>query len=215
MTLILIPVFKYSNLFIIFLYLWLYGMTMFAFGVLIGSFFSSGKTAAILAIMLFFVSSFISMLTSDPQVSEAVKTIVSFLPSVGVQLAGTVLLEFEASGIGITSQNINEAYENYRFATSLWMNVISFFVFLILGLYLENVLPASAGVRKSFFFPFTKSFWTNTKFQDRYSDDMHENNNNCLERKLVNDSDIENMNIRQSNFEDINDFLKRKQSNDQ
>ncbi|CAI2373293.1 unnamed protein product [Moneuplotes crassus] len=68
MMLILIPVFEYSNKFLVFLYLWIYGMTMFSFGLLIGAFFSTGKTASIVSSMLFFLSSFLVTAVQDQTV---------------------------------------------------------------------------------------------------------------------------------------------------
>ena len=54
MLLFLLPVFENSSKLLVFIYLWLYGMTMFGFGLFIGALFSSGKTAAVVATMLFF-----------------------------------------------------------------------------------------------------------------------------------------------------------------
>ena len=159
MTIILIPVFEYTNRGFVFLHLWFYGMTMFGYGVFVGSFFSNGKTAAIFATMLFYLTSFINIALTDQSISEAAKTICSFLPAVAVQLAGVNLLQFESSGVGLQSSNLSEVYKNYKFSTCLWMNVLSFFVFLLLGLYLENVLPAAVGVRKPLWYLFTKSYW--------------------------------------------------------
>ena len=89
---------------------------------------------------------------------------------------------------------------------------MSIFVFAILGLYLENILPAAAGVRKPFYFPFTKSFWFDSPEAEKYENSDNENN---LEKCLVNNSDEENKALRRSNFEEINDFLKRKQGSEQ
>ena len=159
MTLVLIPVFEYSNLFLVFLYLWLYGMSLFGFSLLVSAFFSTAKTAAIVGTMLFYVTSFIFTVVEDRTISEAAKTGCSIFPAVAVQLAGINLLKFEESGIGLTFNNSNELYLNYRFASCLWMNVVTFVSFSLLGLYLENVLPAAVGVRKPLWFPFTKAFW--------------------------------------------------------
>ena len=117
MLIILLPVFEYSNKFLVFLYLWLYGMTMFGYGLFVGAFFSSGKTAAIVATMFFYLTSFINTVIASSTISEAAKTGCSFFPAVAVQLAGTNLLEFESSGVGLTFENSNELYKNYRFGT--------------------------------------------------------------------------------------------------
>lgn len=159
LLLLTLPIFEYSNKFLVFMYFWLYGMSLFGFGVLVTSFFSSAKTAAICGTMAFFFTSFLNQPVSSDTLNENVKNLASIFPIIAVQLAGTNMLEFEASGVGLTFDNASELYYNYRFSTCLWMNIISFFLFGIVGLYLENVLPAAVGVRKPFYFPLTKSFW--------------------------------------------------------
>ena len=157
--LLVIPVFEYSNKFLVFIYFWLYGMSLFGFGVFISAFFSSSRSAAITGTMLFFLASFIYEPLNSDTVSETTKNLCSIFPVTAAQLAGNNLVDFEASGAGLGFDNVNENYKNYKFETCLWMNVISFFLFGILGLYLENILPSTSGVRKPFWFPFTQEFW--------------------------------------------------------
>mmetsp|Transcript_9651 Transcript_9651/g.10911 ORF Transcript_9651/g.10911 Transcript_9651/m.10911 type:complete len:93 (-) Transcript_9651:276-554(-) len=92
-------------------------MTMFAFALLIGSIFSTGKTAAIVSSMLFFLSSFLMTAVQDQTVSETMKTVASFLPAIAVQLGGINLLKFEESGVGLQFDNMNELFKNFRFST--------------------------------------------------------------------------------------------------
>jgi hypothetical protein len=66
---------------------------------------------------------------------------------------------FEIAGVGITSNNLNYVIENYSFADCLYMMAVSFAVFFIIGIYLENVLPSKYGLRKPFYFFLTKSYW--------------------------------------------------------
>ena len=49
MLILLLKVFVYSNKMIIFIHLWLFGMTMLGYSIFIGAFFRSGRTAAIVA----------------------------------------------------------------------------------------------------------------------------------------------------------------------
>jgi ABC-type Na+ transport system ATPase subunit NatA len=208
MILILIPVFEHSNKLLIFIHLWIYGMTMFGYGLFVGAFFSNGKTAAVVATMFFYLTSFLTELVGKTSVSETAKTLASFLPAVGVQLAGTNLLEFESSGVGLGFSNASESYQSYKFGTCVWMNVLSFFVFSILGLYLENVLPSAAGVRKPLWFPFTKTYWCGS---GKKSSDEHEGRDN---KKIANSSESENVergpNADPDNFEEVPENLKQK-----
>ena len=57
---------------------------------------------------------------------------------------------------------IDDVYQNYKFQTGLVMMVISLFIFSFIGLYLDNVLPSAFGLRKSWYFVFTSSYWFGT-----------------------------------------------------
>jgi ATP-binding cassette, subfamily A (ABC1), member 3 len=212
MLLIMLGIYEYSNYFLLFMYLWLYGMTMFSYGVFVSAFFSSGKTAAIVATMLFYLSSFINIVLEDPTVSETAKTICSFFPAVAVQLAGINILGFESSGIGLNWDNSNDSYKNYKFGTCLWMNVVFFVVTLSLGLYLENVLPSAVGVRRPFYYPFTKSFWFEAKaVEHEHNEEGNQHNNKVGHSSEEEENDTEKKEIDPENFEEIPEYLRRKE----
>jgi ATP-binding cassette subfamily A (ABC1) protein 3 len=217
MILLVIPIFKATNLFLVFLYLWLFGMSMFGFGIFVGAFFSNGKTAAIVATMLFYLTSFLQVVVSDSTVSETNKTLSSLFPSVGVQLAGVNLIELEESGIGVTFENANDVYKNYRFGTCLWMLTLSFFIFTTLGLYLENILPGAVGVRKPFYYPFLISYWcgSSAKQQDQNEQEYEDKANNKVANSHEADALKDKPEVDPENFEDIPEFLKDKEERNQ
>lgn len=117
MLIIMLGIYEHTNNFLLFLYFWLYGMTMFSYGILVSAFFSSGKIAAIAATMLFYVTSFIYTAIEDPTTSETTRTLCAFFPSVGVQLAGINMLIYESSGIGLNWENLNDSYRNFKVGT--------------------------------------------------------------------------------------------------
>ena len=51
-----------------------------------------------------------------------------------------VLGAFEVNAIGVQFDNSDYVYQNYAFNYCLIMMVVSLFAFLIVGLYLENVM---------------------------------------------------------------------------
>ena len=206
MLILLLPVFEYSNKLLVFLYLWIYGMSLFGFGLFVGAFFSSGKTAAISGTMLFYLTSFLTEAVADRTISESVKNFCSIFPAVAVQLAGSNLLEFEGSGIGLNFDNASEEYLNYRFETCLYMMTISFFIFATLGLYLENVLPGAVGVRKPFYYPFTKQYWCDIKKKPKEENEEDEQRSS---NRIANSVD-EDTQINPENFEEIPEYLQRK-----
>ena len=76
-----------------------------------------------------------------------------------VSVASMNLGEYEMNSVGINFHNINDVYNNYKFSSSLIMMAISFGVLTLLGLYLDNVLPSTYGVRKPIYFCLTPRYW--------------------------------------------------------
>jgi ATP-binding cassette subfamily A (ABC1) protein 3 len=103
---------------------------------------------------LYFISSFINEAVTNSDVSETRKNAASILSTVAVSLGSNNFGIFESSGVGLTSSNIGEVYENYRFSVCLGMMAVSFVIFLVIGLYLDNVLPSAYGLRKPWYFLF-------------------------------------------------------------
>ena len=65
MMLLMIPIFNYSDLFLIWIYFFLYGMSLFSYSIFIASFFSNGKVASIAGSLILFFSSFLILIVSD------------------------------------------------------------------------------------------------------------------------------------------------------
>jgi len=59
MMLLMIPVFTHTNLFLIYVYFWLFGMSLFSYSIFITSFFSNGKVASIAGSLILFFTSFL------------------------------------------------------------------------------------------------------------------------------------------------------------
>ena len=152
-------VFEYSNKGYVFLFFWLYGASLFGFSVFVSSLFFRARVASISGTLLYFISSFADAAVADTSVSEGAKTAASLLPTVSIYRGCNNLGKYEASGIGVTSENASDLYENYRFSTTMWTLTVSFIILTLLGLYLDNVLPSAYGVRKPWYFLFTKSYW--------------------------------------------------------
>ncbi|QDZ26080.1 ABC transporter [Chloropicon primus] len=87
----------------------------------------------------------------------------SFLSPSCVALSGTVLRRLEYSGIGLTWETFSKpvildgSLSAYSLVLKLARNAL---IYLTAFVYLDKVLPDEAGRRQPFYFPFTKSFWT-------------------------------------------------------
>ena len=152
-------VFKYTNKWILFLYFWIHGLSLFGFIVFISAFFGKAWVAAISGTLIYFGSSFIYIAVYDSNVKSPAKYLASLLTTVAVSLGSNNLTMLETNGIGLNMDNISDVYEYYSFTGCLLMMVASFFLFMTLGLYLDNVLPSAYGMRKPWFFCCSRRFW--------------------------------------------------------
>ena len=91
-------VWVHSSKGIIFLFLWLYGLSLFGLSLFVQSFFSQAKVAATFNSLFYFGSGFISTAVQNPDVSENKKNIASILPTIAVQLSSNNLGLFEGNG---------------------------------------------------------------------------------------------------------------------
>jgi len=51
------------------------------------------------------------------------------------------MLAFETGGIGVQSSNVGVEYFNFKIGYCYMWLIIGFFLFFILGIYIENVIP--------------------------------------------------------------------------
>lgn len=108
-TIILCPaVFKYSNAGLIFLMFWLLGFTCLGYSTLMTAFFSKARTAVVFALLVFFVSYFVSFSVDDRNIDESKKNAASLLPLTAFSLSLGNLSKFEIGGSGIQLDNATD-----------------------------------------------------------------------------------------------------------
>ena len=75
-----------------------------------------------------------------------------------MQQSCAVFGNLEGSEIGLNFSNATENINNYTYVTGLVMFALSFFVFALLGFYLDQVLPRKYGEKQTCCFCFSKKF---------------------------------------------------------
>ena len=53
---------------------------------------------------------------------------------------------FEAAGIGLTTKNSGVIYQNFVYSRGYWLLLLDFFVYTLVGVYLDNVIPRQTGM---------------------------------------------------------------------
>jgi hypothetical protein len=76
-------VFPNSDGFLLFLFFWIYGMSLFGFVVFIQAFFNKSKSASIFGSMIYFGTSFLNNVVADTSIGNDAKVMASFFPTVG------------------------------------------------------------------------------------------------------------------------------------
>lgn len=157
-------VFPHSNWGLILLFFWLYGMSLFGYIIFIQSLFSVPRTASIMSILIYFFTSFLDFTVNSSYLEEYRKILASILPTIGMARAISNISKYEKAGIGLQTSNIFEVYRNYSVFTAYYMFIVGCVLSYLTGIYLTNVLPStSVGLRRKWYYPFTKSYWCGVK----------------------------------------------------
>ena len=84
MTCILIKVFDATNKLVVFIHIWMFGMSLFSFGVFISAFFSNGKAASIVGCFMYYFTSWLILLCHKENANPVVKHLFSVIPTIPV-----------------------------------------------------------------------------------------------------------------------------------
>lgn len=153
-----VGLFQNSNVALIFLFFFLFGLDIIAFAFCISTFFSRAKTGSFFGIVIFFVGYFLTFFFS-PDTSEGVKAFGCLIPAVALSFGTNIFATLEAQGAGVTFGTMSEPIENFRFQTALVFMVLDFVLYSVLGWYFEQVIQKEFGIAKVWYFPLTPSYW--------------------------------------------------------
>ena len=141
------------------IYLWLFGLNIFALAFFCQSFMDTTKLALIVSCLIYCLMLFVSAAVYDDKIKKTYKVISALLPPVNLLLGAFTFGEFERMYFNFHSKDITENFLNYSISTCYIMFTIDFFIYLFLGYYLQNVIPHEFGVAKPWYFIFLPSYW--------------------------------------------------------
>ncbi|EAR81921.2 ABC transporter family protein (macronuclear) [Tetrahymena thermophila SB210] len=134
---------------VIFVWHLIFGISLIFQSIFITTFFTKAQVGNIFA-MVFFLFQYMAIiiLSNYDNPSKNDKIGVSFLPQAGTSLACDVFLISESSKKGIQWSNLTEEIDNYSVFINIYMNLINIFIFIILGLYFDQVFPNDFGKKR-------------------------------------------------------------------
>ena len=162
-TIILCFIFTKIPFYILFTILFLWTMDVFAMIYFFQSFIDKTRVAVILSLLIYFASYFLSMACMDEGASKILKSIMSILPPVCIELGIVLLGKFESHFKKFHPSDYTKTYTNYSIFIMNLMQFIDFFLYLFLGYYLQNVLPHEFGIKKPWYFICTSEYWCGGK----------------------------------------------------
>ncbi|CAG7731028.1 unnamed protein product [Allacma fusca] len=145
--------------------IFIYCMTSVAMCIFIASFFEQPALATTLGLLVWVLTYFGLALIVDRQYHSLNIWLVAFLcfiPNLGCSLCLRNIREFESTGVGAGWKNVYETASVFKHE---WLSVghilvimfVSMVFFLLLAMYVENIMPFTFGVRKPWYYIFTSS----------------------------------------------------------
>eukprot|EP01022_Parablepharisma_sp_SALTPOND_P008914 TRINITY_DN1372_c0_g1_i1.p1 TRINITY_DN1372_c0_g1~~TRINITY_DN1372_c0_g1_i1.p1 ORF type:complete len:1416 (+),score=145.61 TRINITY_DN1372_c0_g1_i1:2023-6270(+) len=193
-------VFINSSYGLVFLLLFLYGLSVYAFALFISSFFYQARLASIIGCMAYFASYILGELVRRNEVSEGFKIFLSLLPPIDISLACQNLVKLDAAKLGMTLNTMDYVIDEYRLDSAFAVLAADVFLYLALAFYFENVIPNMGGVRKPFLFFLYKSYW------------MESPNNSSAERIAPTELEANQEGYGVKTYEPLSESLKAKAS---
>ena len=144
------------------------------------SLFSRSKYAGIVSTVIYFCGVLLNSVVSKDDVTHSSKLLGSILPQVALCQGCAVFANYEGTGIGLDGLTVKVLYNGYSFDSALWMLLFDFFLFFILGLYMDKVIPSDFGQRLSPIFCLQPSYYRGCRRERRRGanarvDDAEEN----------------------------------------
>ena len=147
----------------------LFSLNVFALSFFFQSFINKAKESLILSMLLYFVMFFLSMLVLSDDANPNLKIGLSIFPPITIYLGIILLGKFESHFRKFYLKDILYTFTNYSVLTMFLMLIGDLLLYFFLGYYLQNVLPHDFGVRKPWYFIFTKIFWGCKKDKSKYN----------------------------------------------
>ncbi|TMW59991.1 hypothetical protein Poli38472_000033 [Pythium oligandrum] len=150
--------FEESDMILVFLFFFLFSLSFLAYGFMVSSMFSKARTGGYVGIIGFVVMYAVSNAFNDMS-SESSKNAASLLSPTAFAFAIQVLSEVETAHVGIQFSNASALVNRFRFSSALWMFVFDTFLYTLIGMYLEKVVPKTHGTTEKWYFPVMPSYW--------------------------------------------------------
>ena len=156
--------FEYSNKILVFIFFESFSLAVISLCFLLSSFFSKSKSATLLGPMIFFISFFPYYAVNNDQYSTTTKAAMCLLAPTCFALGADVIMDYEGGLEGIQINNTNISSNNFTYSLCIGMLILDAFLYGLLYIYLEKILPSDYGTQLPFYYPILPSYWLGNNF---------------------------------------------------
>jgi len=139
---------KYSSWIYVFLWHWEFSLCLMCLGFFVSIFFSKAKQANVTGFIVCFLFQFVQTFSNNKVLKSGAYALMSLAPQTSLGLGVTEILNLEAIGVGLTKDTYAVGAANYRMTFHYWIMLFDIVFFLLLGSYLDQVLPSEFGIKK-------------------------------------------------------------------
>lgn len=158
-TFILKQAMNYIEEIYLFLFFLLYGLVIYSLVYFFQSFLERSRIAIILGLLIYFLMFILALPMHSNAISRVIKIIFCVLfPPITMQLGINTISNFQI--------NYNEfkgrvfmRYNKISFFDMYILFICNFILYMFLGFYLQNIISHEYGIKRPWYFLFTKSFW--------------------------------------------------------
>ena len=158
-----------SSFFFIWLLYFVPTMVMISIGFFLTAFFTKAKSGVLAAIITFLVAFSASIVRDNVGQDTVLKNaFFAISPFSGLGKMGAMMLLVQSFYQPFNFQLWSTTVLNFRFDVWLYISIIEFVVFILLGIYFDQVWPKDTGVRKHPLFCFMKRKHNNVQGQVKF-----------------------------------------------
>uniref|UniRef100_A0A7N8YKG0 P-type phospholipid transporter n=1 Tax=Mastacembelus armatus TaxID=205130 RepID=A0A7N8YKG0_9TELE len=171
----------YSDSGVVFLFLGSFGVVTIMQCFLISTLFSRANLAAACGGIIYFTLylPYVLCVAWQDYVGFGAKVVVSLLSPVAFGFGCEYFALFEEQGVGIQWSNLLASpleEDSYNLTTSICLMLFDAVLYGIMTWYIEAVFPGQYGIPRSWYFPFTKTYWCGEKENKNISTPLSKGN---------------------------------------
>ncbi|XP_050097899.1 phospholipid-transporting ATPase ABCA3-like [Anopheles aquasalis] len=164
-----VAIFEFSNPFLIWTFLVVFGITTIMFCFMLSTFFSKANIAAGMAGIVWFYSLAPYQLTFNvyQSMSFATKLAMSLWSNTAMAYGCSMIMKHEGTAMGLQWNNLFQPVsvdDSLTMAHVFGMLVFDALLYLAIALYVEQIAPGQFGVPRPWNFLFTRAFWVDEVF---------------------------------------------------